>query len=157
MYTFQDHLGFPITLTFDEEIYKHRTAKHVLIFPFYQGKLMFTIHTKRGIELPGGKVELGETTMAAAVRETYEETGCTLSLIEKIGQYTVGDEIIKDIFFAKVEKNVKQIQEGTVGGFIIFDEIPLQVKDNPRFSPFLYDDLYPLTLAYLQSRGLVDS
>lgn len=155
MYLFQDDFGKPVSLTFDAEIYRKRPAGHVLIFPFYEGKLLFTIHTIRGIELPGGKVEPGETSMAAAVREMYEETGCTLSAIEKIGQYVVDHTLVKDIYVARVEAKVAEIREGTVGGTVMFDTIPENVKGNPRFSRFLYDDLYPLTLAYLRSRKLI--
>ncbi len=154
MYLFEDDFGLPVTLTFDEREYR-QPAGHVLVFAVYEGKLLFTIHTRRGIELPGGKVEPGETSLEAAVRETYEETGCTLSSIQQIGQYTIDGTIVKDIFFATVDKQVQHIRGGTVGGMILFDEIPENVKGDPRFSRFLYDDVYPLTLAYLRSRGLL--
>ncbi|UFJ41947.1 NUDIX domain-containing protein [Brevibacillus humidisoli] len=155
MYFFEDDFGKPVSLTFDEEIYRQRPAQHVLIFPFHNGKLLFTVHTLRGIELPGGKVEPGETSMAAAVRETYEETGCTLTAIEKIGQYVVDHTLVKDIFVARVEEKVAEMREGTVGGTVMFDEIPEDVKGDPRFSRFLYDDVYPLTLSYLRSHNLI--
>ncbi|WP_139489923.1 NUDIX domain-containing protein [Brevibacillus dissolubilis] len=169
MHTFYDNLGNPMTLTFDPAIYTERVAKHVLVFAFWDGKLLFTLHTKRGIELPGGKVEPGETSMAAAVRETYEETGCTLSSIEKIGQYTVemvktpdgaenhGNLIVKDIFLAHVEKQEREMIGGTVGGLVLLEQIPSpdEVRNNTEFSPFLYDEVYPLTLRYLEERGLL--
>lgn len=151
MYDFQDDFGLPVTLTYDESIYSKRQAGHVLIFAFYQDKLLFTLHTKRGIELPGGKVEPGESSIAAAIRETYEETGCVLSAIEKIGQYTVNETIVKDIFIAKVEKEVPYKREGSVGGMVLFNEIPRDVKTDPRFSRFLYDEVYPRTLERIQA------
>lgn len=154
MYHFYDDFGKPVTLTFDESVYRNRPARHVLVFPFQGEKLLFTIHTVRGIELPGGKVEPGETSMAAAVRETYEETGCTLSAIEKIGQYVIDETLVKDIFVARVEKQEREMIGGTVGGIVWFDQAPENVKGNPRFSRFLYDDVYPLTIAYLRSRNL---
>jgi 8-oxo-dGTP diphosphatase len=151
MHSFFDDSGLPVTLTFDPSIYRKRTARHVLIFPFYEGKLLFTVHTDRGIELPGGKVEPGETSLAAAVREMYEETGYSLSAIEKIGQYVINDTMVKDIFIARVEQFVQEMKGGNVGGVVIFDEIPENVKGDARFSRILYDDVYPLTLARIRS------
>ena len=37
--------------------------------------------------LPGGRVELGETLEAAAIRETFEETGLNVALARKVGTY----------------------------------------------------------------------
>jgi len=155
MYKFQDDYGIPVTLTFDQHLYSQRTAGHVLVFAFYEGSLLFTINTERGIELPGGKVEPGETSLAAAVRETFEETGYALSYIEKIGQYTVGDSIVKDIYIARAEQSIREMKGGTVGGALLFEGIPEQIKGDPRFSRYLYDDLYPLTIAYLRERQLI--
>lgn len=38
--------------------------------------------------LPGGGIEAGETPEDAAVRETFEETGCQVSITRKVAQYT---------------------------------------------------------------------
>lgn len=153
MHHFLDHCGLPVTLTFDPAIYRERAAKHVLVFPFYQQKLLFTIHTERGIELPGGKIEPGETSIAAAVRETYEETGYALSAIQKVGQYTVGDTIVKDIYVAQVEGHVQEMIHDNVGGCLLLD-IPETLKNDDKYSPTLRDDVYPLTLAYLREHGM---
>ena len=146
MHTFTDDFGFPVTLTFDPGEYALQQAQHVLIFPFWQGKLLFTRHRVRGIELPGGKVEPQESSIAAALRETFEETGAVLDGIERIGQYTVNGEWSKDIYVARV-LSCSQSPTGTdVSETVVFEEIPTHVKGDPRFSRLLYDDVYPLAL-----------
>jgi 8-oxo-dGTP diphosphatase len=37
--------------------------------------------------LPGGRIEQGETAAAAAIRETWEETGLEVRLVRKVGEY----------------------------------------------------------------------
>ncbi len=155
MYSFQDDFGFPVTLTFDESVYVKRQAKHVLVFAFYEQKLLCTVNTERGIELPGGKIEPNETSIAAAIRETYEETGYALSAIKKIGQYTVNETLVKDIYVATVEQFVTEMLGGSVGGSMLLEEIPATLKDRPEFSRYLYDDVYPLTLQYIREHHLL--
>jgi 8-oxo-dGTP diphosphatase len=154
MHTFFDDFGLPVTLTFDPQVYRQRTAAHVLVFPFYEGKLLFTRHRQRGIELPGGKVEPGETSLGAAVRETYEETGYSLLSIERIGQYVINHSMIKDIYLGLVDRKVGDPTGTDVSGAILMDPIPEHVKGNPLFSRFLYDDVYPMTLAHIQQKGI---
>jgi 8-oxo-dGTP diphosphatase len=147
MYVFSDDFGLPVALTFDPQEYQAHEARHVLIFPFWRGKLLFTRHRERGIELPGGKVEPGESSLAAAVRETFEETGAILDGIQRIGQYTVGDELRKDIYVALVQQCSGSPTGSDVWETVMFDEIPAVVKGNPAFSRLLYDEVYPRALA----------
>ncbi|MDF2679995.1 MAG: ytkD [Brevibacillus sp.] len=148
MHAFQDDFGLPVELTFDPRDYRQNEARHVLILPFWQGKLLFTRHRTRGIELPGGKIEPGESSLAAAVREVYEETGAVLEGIERIGQYTIDHSMVKDIYIARVLQYT-EIPTGTdVAQTVLFDTFPAEVKGNPQFSRLLYDDVYPLALAH---------
>lgn len=153
MERYQDLSGNPIELTFARE--EFRPAGHVLIVPFWQGKIVFTQHKKRGIELPGGKIEPGETAMAAAVRELYEETGASLRSIAQIGQYVIqmGEElIVKSIYVGEVEELLPMPAETDTHGAVIFDEIP-DVQDDPRFSPFMKDAVFPQTMRQLGIRS----
>ena len=54
-------------------------ARHVLVVLKHNGKWLLTRHSIRGIEFPGGKAEEGETIEEAAIRETIEETGVTIT------------------------------------------------------------------------------
>ncbi|WP_432774395.1 NUDIX domain-containing protein [Brevibacillus gelatini] len=146
MYAFSDDFGLPVQLTFDPDEYRLYPADHVLILPFYEGKLLFTRHRSRGVELPGGKIEPGESSLAAAVREVYEETGAVLEGIERIGQYTLADDQRKDIYIAKVLAYAATPSGTDVTETVLFDTIPRNIKDDGRFSRILRDDVYPLTL-----------
>lgn len=142
--------GEAIRLTFQPQCYL--PPAHVLIVPFWQGKLVFTRHKVRGIELPGGKMEPGETPLAAAVREVFEETGASLSAIHLIGQYIIGEgenTIIKSIYRAEVESFLPISFQSDTDGPLIYSEIPFYVKDRDDFSPYMRDDVYPRLLEIL--------
>lgn len=150
MEKYENVLGYTIYLTFDEK--EIEPEKHVLILPFYQGKLVFTKHKQRGIELPGGKIEEGETPLAAAVREVYEEIGASLSEIKRIGQYIIEcppERIVKTIYVATIEKIVDIPFSTDTDGPIWFEEIPTDVQNDPNFSIFMKDEVYPRTLKQL--------
>lgn len=103
-FVFQDSLGQNIYLTFTPELFSHQ-PDHVLIVPLYQGKLLFTYHPLRGWELPGGKVEPGETAEEAVIREAREETGAEVAVDRQLGEYRVEGKTArfhKAIFLAQV-------------------------------------------------------
>ena len=62
-------------------------GNHVLAIPIFQNQLLFTKHSKRGIEFPGGKVEINETSQQAIARELYEETGGNIKFIPLINHF----------------------------------------------------------------------
>jgi nucleoside triphosphatase YtkD len=68
--------SLPLILTLN---YKNENdmpnGNHVLAIPVYNNQLLFTNHQHRGIEFPGGKVEISEQSKEAVIRELYEETG----------------------------------------------------------------------------------
>jgi 8-oxo-dGTP diphosphatase len=49
------------------------------------GSFIFAQNQRRGIEIPGGHVDPGETLLQAALRETMEETGCEVIDVVPIG------------------------------------------------------------------------
>ena len=64
-------------------------GNHVLAIPVYNSQLLFTHHQHRGIEFPGGKVEINEQSKEAVIRELYEETGAIAKFIYYFAQYRI--------------------------------------------------------------------
>ncbi|MEW9669216.1 NUDIX domain-containing protein [Ammoniphilus sp. 3BR4] len=139
-YVFQDSLGQNIYLTFTPELFS-RQPDHVLIVPLYQGKLLFTCHPHRGWELPGGKVEPGETAEDAVIREAWEETGAKVTVAGQLGEYRVEGKMTrfrKAIFLAHVlewDKN-QPLRFETMDAQLFPVDVDVH-KD--QFSPFMRD------------------
>ena len=87
-YLFNDLNGGRVELTFGENRFG-MPARHVLVVLKHNGKWLLTRHSIRGIEFPGGKAEDGETIEEAAIRETIEETGVTITDPVKFAEYVV--------------------------------------------------------------------
>lgn len=106
--TFKDLQGAHVELTFGENR-MGMEARHVLVVLKQEGKWLMTRHSIRGVEFPGGKAEDGETITEAAIRETIEETGVTITNLVKFAEYIV----ISNVTFCKAvfTGNVSNIEE----------------------------------------------
>lgn len=61
-----------------------------------QGRILLCLHSDRRIWVtPGGLIEPGEQPAAAAIRETWEETGLTVQITGILGVYG-GEDLIID-------------------------------------------------------------
>lgn len=102
MFSFQDLNGFQVDLSFTRGEFAVE-PKHVLVFLKHEDKWLCTIHKRRGVEFPGGKLEPGETLEEAAVREVFEETGVRVKNLQWFAEYAVHDEMsfCKTVFTAQ--------------------------------------------------------
>ncbi|MFF2174858.1 NUDIX domain-containing protein [Lysinibacillus sp. NPDC058147] len=102
MFTFTDLNGFRVDLSFIRgEL--NTEPKHVLVLLKHENKWLCTIHKRRGVEVPGGKQEHGETLEQAAIREVFEETGVRVKNLKWFAEYAVHDDILfcKTVFTAQ--------------------------------------------------------
>jgi len=120
---------------------------HVVILALYKDQWLFTVHKKRGVEWPGGKVEQGETPLEAALRELFEETGGKASSIWHIGHYKVteqsGYSFVKNIYVALIS----HIEAEPIGYDVTHSIlVPLDVdtEAEPSFSPLVQDGVFSI-------------
>ncbi|WP_158217635.1 NUDIX domain-containing protein [Lottiidibacillus patelloidae] len=160
MKSFTDHSGYKVNITFNSAVFSE--PSDVLIFPLYNEGIILTNHKERGIELPGGKIKNNESAIDAAVREVYEECGASLSSIQLIGQYSIPDfnasGLVKSIFVAKVSELNAIKQTTDTYGPVIFETLPT-TADLMRedFSPYIKDEVYPLTINHIRSTKKLNS
>jgi len=143
MHIFKDYYHNTVALSFEEEPFSN-DPKHVWVICRHGDKWLLTLHKERGLEFPGGKVEPGETAEEAAVREVMEETGGAISEIRYIGQYKVSGKsatIIKNVYYADIEKLIEQDTYFETEGPVLLDNIPGNVRRNDGYSFIMKDDV----------------
>lgn len=117
MFTFTDLNGLKVDLYFHDKNFKVE-PRHVLVIVKKGEYFLCTIHSKRGVEFPGGKVEGDETLFEAAEREVLEETNVIIKANSLLGYYIVRDEVpfSKAIIIAEVvEQLANDFQFETTG------------------------------------------
>ncbi|MBU1201147.1 MAG: NUDIX domain-containing protein [Nanoarchaeota archaeon] len=87
-------------------------------------------------ELPGGKIDLGETPIQAAIRETKEETGCDVKIIEELKPIIyefLGKTVKSHQFKARIINGEPRVTEPDV-----FDDIKyVDIKKEKDIAPNL--------------------
>lgn len=111
---------------------------------------------KRGWEIPAGRVEVGESISSAVVRETKEETGIHIEIINFCGIFQNAENEFKNKGFTTAtssnqdeyvkfrimikdtisNENAKELVEGFIG--TIENQIPRQVAGDLGLSEFLW-------------------
>ncbi|MBM7704835.1 RNA deprotection pyrophosphohydrolase [Metabacillus iocasae] len=152
MYTFKDAYNNQVFLSFERHPFS-KNPRHVWVVCTYDGKWLLTKHSKRGMEFPGGKLEIGETPEQAAVREVFEETGGKVDTLTYIGQYKVvskGAPIIKNIYVGKVKELVEQQDYFETKGPVLLDEIPPSIQREEGFSFIMKDNVLQYVMKYIK-------
>ena len=152
-YYFYDRKGHPVYLTIGQQPIIHNVG-HVLVFAITEdGGIILTKHKLRGWEIPGGKVEPGESPLDAAHRELMEETGVKVGELSFLGQYVIHQgkgepRIIKNVYQGYVtEKGELPMGFETE----CCGEFSLGIQSfSKAFSPFMQDHIFPLCAKYLQ-------
>lgn len=143
MHVFKDFYSNEVKLSFDDHPFS-LNPKHVWIICRYKDKWLLTKHKERGYEFPGGKVELGETAEEAAVREVMEETGAVLKTLNYLAQYYVvgkSGSVIKNVYYAEVDKLIEQPTYFETEGPILMNNLPEDLKENKNYSFMMKDEV----------------
>ncbi|MGL4820386.1 MAG: NUDIX domain-containing protein [Bacilli bacterium] len=151
MHVFYNQSGQTVRLTFGTA---SREVPHdVLCFPIYGEQLVCTVHSVRGIELPGGKIELGETADKAIHREVFEECAVKLERVTYIGEYEVAygeQSFVKAIYVAHVSELLPMTTFMETEGRVL---VPLDCMFSPeigQWSEIMLDGVAEMTLAHLK-------
>lgn len=136
----------------------HKDANHVLVICRYQNRWLLTKHSKRGLEFPGGKREVGETIKETALREVKEETGGIVQSIMYLGEYLVEDRMlgsfVKAIYYAEISNlEAKENYLETEGPVIIEGDLVSKLHQ-PEYSFIMQDKMIPAALSKLVELGL---
>jgi len=107
----------------DTDEVDHGILKYVIIIALYQGHIILIRHQERTVwELPGGKIEPGETPLEAAGRELFEESGAVKFGISPIGIYEM-DGSYGMVFCAEVD-TLGELPESEIAEIRLSNDLP---------------------------------
>jgi 8-oxo-dGTP diphosphatase len=157
MISFRDYYRNLVNLDFSCNPFSDN-ARNVFVITSYKDKWLLTKHKSRGLEFPGGKVEEGETSFQAGIREIAEETGGYIEELVYIGQYEVHSKeqtIVKDIYFGEVIRIDDQEHFYETDGPILIEELPENLEFNTDYSFVMRDLVVKESLKRLKELNLI--
>lgn len=137
------------------------TADSVIVFIPWGNGLITVQNPARGWEIPGGRLEPGETERDAVLREAYEEAGCRVGEPLKFGQYrfkrtSQGWVMTIALYYAQGLK-LEPLPEGSE--MLAVEILPFkrlgQVASDHKYNPAMRDKVFALAIHRLQELGLL--
>lgn len=154
METFRDYNGATVRLAFERNQFS-KEPQHVLTICRYRDAWLLTKHKLRGLEFPGGKVELRETLEDAARREVFEETGARLKELQFIGEYEVdnsSDSFVKALFYGEVEELEQNAHYHETAGPVLVECDLLIQRFGEEYSFIMKDEVIKHALLYIEKQ-----
>jgi ADP-ribose pyrophosphatase YjhB (NUDIX family) len=114
---------------------------------------------RRGWEMPGGQVEIGESLSQAAIRETKEESGIDIEIIKFCGIFqNVRNSICNTLFLAKpIGGELIRSSESLDSGFFPIEEALIKVdwKDfRQRIEYCLKPETQPFCIEFFDEKNI---
>jgi 8-oxo-dGTP pyrophosphatase MutT (NUDIX family) len=124
-----------------------------------KNELLLIKGPRRGWEMPGGQVEVGESLSQAAIRETKEESGIDIEIIKFCGIFqNVGNSICNTLFLARpIGGELIQTLESLDSGFFPIEEALAMVewKDfRKRIEYCLNDETQPFCIEFIDEKNI---
>lgn len=117
----------------------------------------------RGWEVPGGKIEPGESAETAARREAFEEAGLKLSDLTWAAEYQIhasGEQAAKWVYITYVKDVSRRPANSEIIDVRLFRPVvsPAKAQIRDDISPIMKDDVYmnvwPSIQQFLQVKGV---
>lgn len=129
-----------------------RLLDFAVIIAKTEDKFVFCKHKDRDtLEVPGGKRESGESILAAAKRELYEETGAVDFTIEPVCVYSVikdnpgAQESFGMLYYAGIKSFEKELHS-EIEKIVITEDLPTE---------WTYPEIQPKLIEQAKRRGIV--